>query len=106
MNWKQLYNAATPAERDQISLLLLQNSPIYAVLPAAGYHYVGAQRKIKNAQVLYMSIFMFILLTMSVTSWLVLFNVSPAYGAPCVLFWFIFIFSIFCMRPARRTRWA
>lgn len=103
MNWKQLYNIATPAEREQITFFLLEQIDINAVLPVKQYHYIGASSKKKNAQVLYLSIFMFILVTVSLATWLVSINVPPAYGAPLVFFWITVLLTIPWVRPLRRT---
>lgn len=42
----------------------------------------------------------------SLATWLVSPTVSPTYGARCILFWFIVLFPAFCIKPARRIRWA
>jgi len=106
MNWKQVYAAATPAERRQITFLLLQHIQAHPPLPALRYHFIGSQRKNKKAQVAYLSAFMFILGTVSVATWLVSTNVPPAYGAPLVFFWIAVLFIIFSLTPVKRVRWA
>ncbi len=66
MNWKQrLYIAAPPAERKQITSLLLQ--PIHTVFPATYYRYIGESRE--KCSSLVPEHFMFILMSMSLATW-------------------------------------
>ncbi len=104
MNWKQVYITATRFERQQIAFMLSKHLHKQPPMTALRYHFIGSQYKNKRTQALYLGIFIFILITFSVGTWMVSLNVPPAYGAPCDLFWFVCLFAIFYMQPARRTR--
>lgn len=98
MNWTQLHTISTPDEREQITYLLFETIDLYTALSVRQYHFVGAPPKNKKSQVLYLSIFMFILITVSVATWLVSLNVPPAYGAPLVFSWAIVPFVIWILQ--------
>ncbi len=106
MNWKQVHTTATRFERQQIALMLLEHLQKNPPMTTLRYHFIGSHRKNKKAQVAYLSVFMFILGTVSIATWLVSINVPPAYGAPLVFFWNVVLIIILWMQPVRRIRWA
>ena len=128
MNWPQLYNAFTPEERDDITMLMMQLKEIRneqrlrartdSIRRAKGKprderlellnwaHFVGVHRGLNRAERnLYRSLFLFILITVSLTIWLIALHVPVSLGAPLVFGYDLFLWALVSFRPFRLKRW-
>lgn len=115
MNWKQLYEATTPAQRQEIAWLLLRRiharqssahrtKPIdyFITVYPKGYHFIGDHRG-RDPRALYRALFMFILTTVSLATWLVSLEVQPILGAPLVFCWSLVPLIILLIKPYKRV---
>lgn len=115
MNWKQLYEATTPAQRQEIAWLLLhriharqsstqRTKPIdyFLTIYPKGYHFIGGHHR-KDLLALYRGMFMFILATVSLAAWLVALQVRPGYGAPLLFAWSMLLLTVLLIKPYKRV---
>jgi len=117
MNWNQLYTAATPAEREEILIAMLQaiETRQQRLIFARGRllrnqrhatiaHFIGDRRLAPHPtrSRLTQLMFIFILATLSVTTWLIAAHIQPAYGAPLVFGYNLVLIAILLIKPSRR----
>ena len=119
MNWQQLYLAATPQEREEILLLLLERLVIGRHRPVLvggrlvanrrrlpyGWHFIHDRRMppLRRRKLhLLRGTWFFILAVLSLSIWLLAFNSEPELAAPLILGYLLFILSILLIKPRRR----
>ena len=114
MNDHQLYTAATPAERTELLLLMLaqlerrQRRVILAGLRlrrerrrARIAHYIG-DRRLRPNRSIYRWLWIYILTTLSIATWLIAAHVQPMYGAPLLFGYNLLLLAILLIKPYQR----
>jgi hypothetical protein len=115
MRLKRLYTSATPQERDEMLLLMLQtietrkNKKVIARGrlirerrgPFAGAHFLNNRRKASLRRNLHRILFIAILLLVSSTTFLVAYNIPNNYGAPLIFLYNIGLLMILLIKPYR-----
>lgn len=114
MNDHQLYTAATPAERTELLLLMLaqlerrQRRVILAGLRLRRErrrtriaHYIG-DRRLRPNRSIYRWLWIYILTTLSIATWLIAAHVQPMYGAPLLAGYNLFLLAILLIKPYQR----
>jgi len=113
MNWQQLHTAATPAEREEILIMMFRTIEArqHRIILARGRlvrnrrraiiaHFLGDRRlaprptRSRLTQIM----FMFILSTLSIATWLIAAHIQPAYGAP-LLFSYLLLIATLLIKP-------
>ena len=118
MNWNQLYTTATPEEREEILLLMLQTLEArqQRLVLARGrlvrerrraqrLHYLHDRRTPRPRRItrnLLRSLTLFIALTVSITTWLIAAHIPPMYGAPLLLGYDLLLLTILLRTPTRK----
>ena len=118
MNWQQLYTTATPAEREEILILMLQTIEarqqriilargrlLRERRRAARLHFVRDRRippVTRTTRNLLRTLIMFILSTISITVFLVSANIRPAYGAPLLFGYDLLLIALLLIKPTQR----
>jgi hypothetical protein len=115
MNWQQLYTASTPAEREEILILMLQTIEAHQqrLILARGRlvrnrrqkliaHFLGDRRLAPRPTHITQFIFLFILATLSVSTWLIASHIQPMYAAPLIFGYNLLLLAILTYKPHRR----
>lgn len=118
MNWNQLYTTATPQERDEMLLLMLQTLEArqQRLILARGrllrerrhaqrLHYLHDRRTPRPQRLtrtLLRSITLFIAITVSITTWLIAAHIPPMYGAPLLFGYDLLLLTILVLKPYKR----
>jgi hypothetical protein len=115
MNWKQIYTASTPEERIEIMAEMFRKIETrHQLIFTSGrlirdrrnhaklWHMIGDRRgRIDTIQKFYLSLFTFILLTVSVSTWLIALNAHPELSAKLFLTYNLILISILLIKPYR-----
>lgn len=117
MNWQQLYTTATPLEREQLLLLMLRTVDAHQrrLIFARGRlhrerrrmqlaHFIGDRRlapRPTTSWVIRLS-FIFIITTLSLTTWLVAAHIQPNYGAPLLFGYNLLLIAVLSIKPNRQ----
>lgn len=118
MNWKQLYTTATPAEREEILILMLQTIEareqrlilargrlLRERRRAARLHFVRDRRVppvTRATRNLLRTLTMFILSTISITVFLISARIEPRYGAPLLFGYDLLLIALLLIKPTQR----
>ena len=118
MNWQQLYTTATPAEREEILILMLQTIEarqqriilargrlLRERRRAARLHFIRDRRippVTRTTRNLLRTLTMFILSTISITVFLVSANIQPMYGAPLLFGYDLLLIAMLLIKPTQR----
>jgi hypothetical protein len=100
--WKQLYEAATPAQRKELVYTMLLYLEVSQFQPKPRHHFITAPPRSNKGRRLILSLFMFIMATLTLGIWLVFLHIAPVYGAPLFLFWNAVLFVMLFVKPYRR----
>jgi hypothetical protein len=118
MPWKQLYTATTPDDRIEMALHMLQvvttrrRRRLLVGLHLVRDRRAGRQRShyihnrrmpARAARRLYRVLFMFILATVSLATWLVALHIHPRHGAPMLFAWSMLLLTVLLIKPYRRV---
>ena len=105
MNWKQLYACATPEERLEVLIHMLVVSTarqkLHTLTVSHSAHYINNAHRASPRGV-YISTFIFILLTLSIAVWISMFILPPIYAAPLMLLHITSLTAILLVKPYRR----
>lgn len=114
MEWKKLYTTATPAEREELLILMLQTIEArqQRLILARGRlvrnrrraiiaHFIGDRRLAPRPTPILQFMFMFILSTLSIATWLIAAHIQPAYGAP-LIFSYLLLIATLLIKPTQR----
>jgi hypothetical protein len=115
MNWKQLYTAAAPEERLEITILMLQSIKARQskrILvgtqlihdrrgPFAGAHFIRDRRQRSTRRTLYRWTYIFTLLTVSIGTWLFTFSAPANIGAPVMAAHLASLAGLLLFKPYR-----
>lgn len=117
MNWKQLYTAATPAEREELLILMLQHIEArqQKIILARGRllrerrrksiaHILGDRRLAPRSIPIAQIGFIFILSTLSIATWLIAVHIQPMYGAPLIFGYNLLLITILLIKPYQRQK--
>ena len=114
MNWKQLYTSSSTRERlDALIVMLRIIDTRHRVLPAdlqvikrprriVPYHVIHDRRR-PAVRVIYLTLFVFILVTLFAGTITVSTHVPPIYAAPILLFLNFGLLGILIWKPYKRT---
>jgi hypothetical protein len=118
MPWKQLYTSNTPDDRIEIALHMLRVVTtrrrrrllvgLRLVRERRGgwrrFHYIHNRRAPgRAARRLSRILFMFILATLSLATWLVALHIHPRHGAPMLFAWSMLLLTVLLVKPYRRV---
>ncbi len=118
MNWKQLHTAATPAEREELlimmfrtiearkqRLILARGRLLRERRRAARLHFINERRmpytKRLTRALVNGSIF-FIIATLSVATWIIAAHIQPVYGAPLLFGYSLILIAALAVKPYKR----
>lgn len=117
MEWKNLYTTATPAEREEILIAMLQaiEARQQRLILARGRlvrnrrraiiaHFIGDRRlapRPTRSRVIQFT-FIFILTTLSLTTWLIAAHIQPMYGAPLLFGYDLLLIALLLIKPTQR----
>lgn len=118
MNWQQLYTTATPAEREEILIMMLrtiearQQKLILARgrllrerRRAARLHFIHDRRippVTRTTRNLLRTLTMFILSTISITVFMISAHIQPMYGAPLLFGYDLLLIALLLIKPTQR----
>jgi hypothetical protein len=114
MNWRQLHTAATPEERLELMLHLLETiERRQRRLVRVGWgfrrerrrqraaHFIG-DRRLRHRSPLLRALWLYTLATLSIATWLIAAHIQPIYGAPLLFGYNLLLLAILLIKPYRR----
>jgi len=104
MSWRQLYNSCTIAEqREMINIMFTAIETRQAIqmrlIEIQRAHYLREKRKRNVLRMLSLQLFLFVLATVGITSWLIALHTPPSITAPVMALNLLLYFGVVLIKP-------